>query len=35
MAKDAVGCYIEGLKKVNETIPGEKEAPQLKLSVIA
>ena len=35
MAKDAIRCYIEGLKKAREAIPVEKETAQLKLSVIA
>ncbi len=35
MAKDAIRCYIEGLKKAKETIPVERETAQLKLTVIA
>jgi predicted RNase H-like HicB family nuclease len=35
MAKDAVRCYIEGLKKAKEAIPIERETAQLKLSVFA
>ncbi len=35
MAKDAIRCYIEGLKKAKEAIPVERETAQLKLSVIA
>jgi len=35
MAKDAIRCYIEGLKKAKEKIPVEKETAQLKLSVVA
>ena len=35
MAKDAIRCYIEGLKKAKERIPVEKETAQLKLSVVA
>jgi len=35
MARDAIRCYIEGLKKAKEPIPVEKETAQLKLSVIA
>jgi hypothetical protein len=35
MAKDAIRCYIEGLKKAKESIPVEKETAQLKLSVVA
>jgi len=35
MAKDAIRCYIEGLKKAKASIPVEKETAQLKLSVVA
>ena len=35
MARDAIRCYIEGLKKAKELIPVERETAQLKLSVIA
>jgi predicted RNase H-like HicB family nuclease len=35
MAKDAVRCYIEGLKKAKEVVPIERETAQLKLSVVA
>jgi predicted RNase H-like HicB family nuclease len=35
MAKDAIRCYIEGLKKAGEPIPVERETAQLKISVIA
>jgi len=35
MARDAIRCYIEGLKKAKEPIPIEKETAQLKLSVVA
>lgn len=35
MAKDAIRCYIEGLKKARVAIPVEKETAQLKLSVLA
>jgi antitoxin HicB len=35
MAKDAIRCYIEGLKKAKQPIPVEKETAQLKLSVVA
>jgi antitoxin HicB len=35
MAKDAIRCYIEGLKKAKETIPVEGETAQVKLSVSA
>ncbi len=35
MAKDAIRCYIEGLRKAKERIPVERETAQLKLSVVA
>jgi antitoxin HicB len=35
MAKDAIQCYIEGLKKSKEPIPVEKETAQLRISVVA
>ena len=35
MAKDAIRCYIEGLKKAKASIPVGKETAQLKLSVVA
>jgi antitoxin HicB len=35
MAKDAIRCYIEGLKKAKQPIPVEKETAQLKVSVVA
>lgn len=35
MAKDAIRCYIEGLKKAKEKIPIEKETARFKLSVVA
>jgi predicted RNase H-like HicB family nuclease len=35
MAKDAVRCYIEGLKKAKEPIPLERESAQVKISIIA
>ena len=35
MAKDAVRCYIEGLKKAKEPIPVERETAQVKISVVA
>jgi antitoxin HicB len=35
MAKDAIRCYIEGLKKVKEPIPVERETTLLKISVVA
>jgi hypothetical protein len=35
MAKDAVRCHIEGLKKAKEPIPIERASAQVKISVIA
>jgi predicted RNase H-like HicB family nuclease len=35
MAKDAIQCYIEGLKKAKEPIPVEKKTAHLRISVIA
>lgn len=35
MAKDAIRCYIEGLKKAKEPVPIEKETAQLRLTVSA
>lgn len=35
MAKDAIRCYIEGLKKAKQPIPVERETAQLKLTVVA
>lgn len=35
MAKDAIRCYIDGLKKAKQPIPIERETAQLKLSVVA
>jgi antitoxin HicB len=35
VAKDAIRCYIEGLKKAKEPIPVEKETAQFRLSVSA
>lgn len=35
MAKDAVRCYIEGLKKLKEPVPAEGETAQLRLTVRA
>ena len=35
MAKDAIRCYIEGLKKAKEPIPVERETGQFKISVVA
>jgi predicted RNase H-like HicB family nuclease len=34
-ARDAVRCYIEGLKKSKEPIPVERETAQVKISVVA
>ncbi len=33
MARDAIRCYIEGLKKAKEKVPQEKEMAQLRLTV--
>ena len=33
MAKDAIRCYLEGLKKLKEKIPEEKEMVQARVSV--
>jgi antitoxin HicB len=35
MAKDAIRCYIEGLKKSKEPIPLERESAQVKVSIVA
>jgi antitoxin HicB len=35
MAKEAIQCYIQGLKKVKEPIPVEGETAQVKFSVVA
>jgi antitoxin HicB len=35
MAKDAIQCYIDGLKKAKEPIPIERDTSQLKISVVA
>jgi antitoxin HicB len=35
MAKDAIQCYIEGLKKAKEPIPVERETAQVKISIVA
>ena len=35
MAKDAIRCYIGGLKKAKVAIPVEKETARLKVSVVA
>jgi antitoxin HicB len=35
MVKDAIQCYIEGLKKAKEPIPVERETAQVKISVVA
>lgn len=34
MAKDAIRCYIEGLKKAREKIPEERESVQVRLQVL-
>jgi len=34
MAKDAVRCYIEGLKKLREPVPVERETAQIRLAVV-
>jgi len=35
MAKDAIKCYIDGMKKAKENIPLETESVQLRLRVKA
>jgi hypothetical protein len=35
MAKDAIRCYIQGLKKAKEVVPVERETAQVRLAVIA
>ena len=35
MAKDAIRCYIQGLKKAKQVIPVERETAQVRLAVIA
>ena len=35
MAKDAIRCYVEGLKKAKEPVPVEGETGQLRLGVLA
>jgi antitoxin HicB len=35
MAKDAIQCYIDGLKKAKEPILTERESGQFKISVVA
>ncbi|HLY60677.1 MAG TPA: type II toxin-antitoxin system HicB family antitoxin [Terriglobia bacterium] len=35
MAKDAIRCYLEGLKKADESIPVEGETAQLRLTMLA
>jgi len=35
MAKDAIRCYVEGLRKAKQPIPVERETAQIKLSVSA
>ena len=33
MAEDAIRCYVEGLAKIKEQAPEEKESVQLRLAV--
>jgi len=35
MAKDAIRCYVEGLKKAKQAAPTERETAQIRLSVVA
>jgi antitoxin HicB len=35
MVQDAVKCYIQGLKKLNETIPTEEEVGNFRLTIRA
>jgi antitoxin HicB len=35
MAKDAVRCHIEGLKKAKEPFSLERESAQVKISIVA
>jgi antitoxin HicB len=35
MAKDAVRCCIEGLKKSKELVPLERESAQVRISIVA
>lgn len=35
MARDAIQCYIEGLKKAKEPIPVERETAQVKIAIVA
>jgi antitoxin HicB len=35
IARDAIRCYIEGLKKAKEPIPFEREFARVKISVVA
>jgi antitoxin HicB len=35
MARDAIRCYVEGLKKAKQPIPVERETAQTKLSISA
>jgi antitoxin HicB len=35
MAKDAIQCYIGGLKKAKEPIPIGRETAQVKISIVA
>lgn len=34
MAKEAIKCYIEGLRKINENIPEEREVAQMRIGVM-
>jgi antitoxin HicB len=34
MAKDAVRCYIEGMKKAKVPIPVDRESAQVEISVV-
>jgi antitoxin HicB len=33
MAEDAIRCYVEGLRKLKEAVPEEREVVQMRLSV--
>lgn len=35
MAMDAIRYYIDGLKKVNELIPVQRETAQVKIAIVA
>lgn len=35
MAKEAIRCYIEGLRKVRQSIPKEREIAQIRIGVMA